>query len=404
MIALLAFGGTAFADELTVEDVILSKANVSGCNTALLIHLNTDAKSSVESVVFTIKLPDGVEFVTEGSGDELKAVSAFGPDYEGQVMGNFLADGSYKVATASDTPLRGKTGLLLAFQIKPTNPSSLSDGENLGDGTISDITFTSQNGKTYPSNRTFGVTVTNRIVLDENSPFELTKTTVNKNILVKRTLKKEKWSTICLPFAMTNDKLVAAFGDDVQVAEFTGCTYNEANGLTLNFSSTTDDIDACVPFLIRVSKEMSKIEVNSVKITKSPDSSDNELDYGGGDPGAGSMSGIFSLTKMEESDLFIQDETFYYAVAGQTIKGFRAKFNFFDNEGNPFLITNASSRGMFLVDGNPVDDATGISSKRNISENKRVYSVTGRFMGENVDMKSLPKGIYIVDGVKIVNE
>lgn len=402
MIALLTFGGSAFAtDELTVEDVILSKANVSGCNTALLVQLNTDVKSSVESVVFTIKLPDGVEFVTEGTGDNLKAVYAFGPDYNGQLVGNFLNDGSYKVAVASDTPLRGKKGLLLAFQVKPTNPSSLSDGDDLGNGTLSDITFTSQGGKTNPSNNTFGVTVTDRIVLDENSPFELTKTTVNKNILVKRTLKSDTWSTICLPFAMSREKLETAFGEDVLIAEFKSCTYNETNGITLDFTTIDKGIEATVPYLIKVSTGKSQFNVNSVKISKSPDSSDQEFNYGTG-TGTGSMSGIFSLTTMDENDLFLQDEAFYHAVAGQTIKGFRATFKFYDEEGSPYV--TAASRGMFFVDGNPIDDATGISSKRYNTENKRVYSVTGRFMGENVNMKSLPKGIYIVDGVKIIND
>ena len=34
----------------------------------------------------------------------------------------------------------------------------------------------------------------------------------------------------------------------------------------------------------------------------------------------------------------------------------------------------------------------------------KVYSVSGQYMGENVDLKSLPKGIYIVDGNKVVNK
>ena len=113
---------------------------------------------------------------------------------------------------------------------------------------------------------------------------------------------------------------------------------------------------------------------------------------------------------MNDNDLFIQDETFYYAVAGQTLQGFRAIFNFYDSEGDPLLITensggtNSTSRGTFLVDGKPIDDGTTGIRNRYIFENKRVYSVTGRYIGENVNMKSLPKGVYIVDGVKIVND
>ena len=37
-------------------------------------------------------------------------------------------------------------------------------------------------------------------------------------------------------------------------------------------------------------------------------------------------------------------------------------------------------------------------------ENGKVYTVSGQYVGENIDIKRLPKGVYIVDGVKVVNE
>ena len=41
------------------------------------------------------------------------------------------------------------------------------------------------------------------------------------NVTVKRTIKAGIWSTIVLPFDMTTQQLTSAFGDDVELANFT---------------------------------------------------------------------------------------------------------------------------------------------------------------------------------------
>lgn len=47
------------------------------------------------------------------------------------------------------------------------------------------------------------------------------------NVRVKRTIKANEWSTLVLPFAMTAEQVKSAFGNDVQLADFTGVETEE---------------------------------------------------------------------------------------------------------------------------------------------------------------------------------
>jgi hypothetical protein len=62
-------------------------------------------------------------------------------------------------------------------------------------------------------------------------------------------------------------------------------------------------------------------------------------------------------------------------------------------------ISASSSKISFMIDG----ETTSISD---ISANDRsalggVYNINGLLIGKDVDVKKLPKGVYIVDGKKV---
>ena len=80
--------------------------------------------------------------------------------------------------------------------------------------------------------------------------------------------------------------------------------------------------------------------------------------------------------------------------------GFHGYFDFYD------VLTeveeaSVDSRILFVYDGG----ATSIEgiSKPNVL-NGAVYNLNGQFMGMDADLKSLPRGIYTVDGKKVVND
>ncbi len=48
-------------------------------------------------------------------------------------------------------------------------------------------------------------------------------------------------------------------------------------------------------------------------------------------------------------------------------------------------------------------DATGIQSIQSDAPDAEVYNLNGVFMGKASDLKSLPKGLYIINKKKVVN-
>ena len=408
MLAMLAIGSTAYGkDQLKVENLTISNSAES----AFMVYFYSDVKSSISGLEFKIELPEGVEFVKDGDGSD--AAYAVGSTFSGSVQANILSDGSLKVAMASGNYIRGYQGMLIAFKVKPT--SSLEVGTLKG-GKIKNITET-PDGQTITEldDSPFDIEVTNCVVLDENSPFKPSNAT-NVDVLVKRAIKANTWSTILLPINVNNPKLKNAFGDDVKIAEFTGWSCDDetnVNDINIKFTTlATPLIKKGTPYLIYVSKNIEEFTINSASIDPGTSETiektilnediydDDEMEYA-----KGIMTGKYALHAMAANDMFLQDNKFYYSVKGQNIKGLRATFRFKSPKGEDYLIpANAGARAMFSINGKPVDDDLTAINAKMYFKTGRVYSITGRFMGENVDMKSLPKGIYIVDGVKIIND
>ncbi len=116
----------------------------------------------------------------------------------------------------------------------------------------------------------FGIHITEfRTILDENST-TMPVTEAAANVRVKRTIKANEWSTICLPFAMTEAQVKAAFGDDVELADFASWTPEEDDegaivSITVGFTDVTE-IEANHPYIIKVSSAISEFTVDGVDI------------------------------------------------------------------------------------------------------------------------------------------
>ena len=119
--------------------------------------------------------------------------------------------------------------------------------------------------KDYADDVTFKVTVTDRLTLDENSTVAPTAAS-GVNVKVKRTIKANEWSTICLPFNMTKANADAVFGSDVKVATYTNYTavIDEStlipSAITMNFDTYTmsalKPMKAGTPYLIKTTKDI----------------------------------------------------------------------------------------------------------------------------------------------------
>ena len=257
--------------------------------------------------------------------------------------------------------------------------------------------------KDYLSDVTFKVNVVARhnVVLDENST-TAPEAATDVNVRVLRTINAGNWSTICLPFAMSEDQVKAAFGNDVQIADFTGyVTSKDADenivGITVNFEAVTA-IEANHPYIIKVTSPITEFTVNDVTI----DPEDPCVSFGW-TTGSGKNKvyhpNDFKGTYVADFDiysdavsypLFLSENMFYYATENtQHMNAFRGYFDFDDYlaEAEPAV------RMLIFVDG----EETRIEGLSTTEAEGIIYDLNGRKVS-----KPQQHGVYIVNCMKVL--
>ncbi len=78
------------------------------------------------------------------------------------------------------------------------------------------------------------------------------------------------------------------------------------------------------------------------------------------------------------------------------MKAFRAYFDFYDKLTDKSAGVSNAKISMFF------DETTGISdiNTKTKVDSDAVYNINGQYVGKNVDMNTLPKGVYIINGKK----
>lgn len=235
------------------------------------------------------------------------------------------------------------------------------------------------------------LTIDNGITLDENST-EVPSPATGVDIRVLRTIKANEWSTICLPFAMTEAQVKTSFGDDVQLGDFTGYETVEENGditaITVNFN-TVSALSANHPYIIKVSKAISEFTVDQVDI----DSEDEPMINYGTKRKPNAIVGTYvANTIVENGCLFLSDNKFWYSVGATKMKAFRAYFDFFDLL--PDFENNYAESRVSIMFNDETPTGMGLST---ISHSEgTVYDLQGRKVAS-----PKAKGLYIVNGKKV---
>lgn len=404
--ALFAICSTTFGeDSFPIEGISLPQ----NTDADLAVKFSFDNSKQYTSYSFTIELPDGLEFVE--SSTEGEAEFTLGDCYSAAptITANLINKKTVNVGCMGTTAFKSNTGVLLTLKIKLSANSTLAVGASVS-GTLSNAkkVTTTLDEITITGTTTFDVTIAEpsdfRTILDETSTTAPAAAT-GVDVRVKRTIKANTWSTICLPFAMTEAQVKSAFGEDVVLGNFSSWSSEEDNNsgdivsISLVFTKVTPTtIEANHPYIIKVSKAFDNFTVDQVNIAPEVEPT---IQVGKNKATRGYFTGTYvASTTVPENDLFLSGGLFYYSKGKTKMKGYRGYFELADNLTDK---TIAGSRAMISF-----DDGDGTTRIQNADflrpKTGRVYSVTGRFIGENVDMKSLPKGLYIVDGVKIVNE
>lgn len=199
------------------------------------------------------------------------------------------------------------------------------------------------------------------------------------DVTLTRTIAKDKWNTIWLPFSLTNEELKAAFGADVEVATFSEIANAEIDGQsTISFNTMeTPAISPNVPVLLKTSTSGSEYEFEGrTLVAGTPKVEGTNFDF------VGTTAASFTIA---EDDYFIKDDQLYQSTGISTIKGTRAYL-----KGK----TDGARIMHFFIDGG---ETTGIQNVQTgtITLGK-VYNLNGQ------EVKKAQKGVFIQNGKKIV--
>ena len=386
LLAFLTVGG-AWAQKLTVGEIVVAP----GQQVTFPISFENGSDLIFRDFQMTILFPEGITVVGADKGDALgeKATADF------NIVGN-----ETRLVTVDLSGIPAKDGVVWNVTIKAD--------ATLEEGTLSAQVIFAEAGtegavtKYDFDNFNFDIVVSKLVTLDENST-TAPEAAENVNVIVKRSVKAEYWNTICLPFAMNEEQVKAAFGDGVKVAEFTGCDVvydgKTAKEIKVKFASlSTPIISANTPYIIKSDaisyEEGFEVDGVSINPTATPEV---VCDQSGRyyNSFVGTYVVINDLGSSKLPYLFLANNTFYVAQGKTKLKAFRGYFDLYDLVD---IDLSASAKFNIDVDGEATS-IDGIGSQR-ITEG--IYDLSGRKIQlENGDLNKLQKGVYIIDGKKV---
>lgn len=390
--AFFALSGNVTAASYTVS--VPDFDGYKGADATMEIELNNDV--IVAGAQFDMTLPEGVTFASYELTDRTTGMTLSSDN--GRYILFSMPDQGVKHTIAVGN------GTILKFTFNIAETVATGDYPI----TFANATISDESNASVPitiAQATLTVKEMTTVTLDEESTTVPTATTEPVIAKVKRSIKAGQWSTICLPFAMTSDQLIEAFGDGVALAEFTDYEvedeeYIEPTGITLKFTKLEETAGTVAnrPYLIKVTNSITYADGFTVKnVTLDPDEDNTSVSI------TKTVSkkkytidfyGYLAKSEMSIGEFFISGGKFYKNTTdGKSIKGFRADF-LLDDKMTP---TFAKPMGID-IDG----ETTGIieikANERTLTDG--VYTINGQYVGKNVDSNTLPKGVYIINGQK----
>ena len=385
-LALCAFGAGASAQTVSVADV----EALPGETVSFTVDLTEGKANTYIAMQFDVQFPE-TGFATTGDYS-VSPLWKNATSVVGSVDGHGVATitvSSIEAISAADVQ-----GLLT---VSFTVDSSVALGDY--EVTLKNIWFGyGPSSKDYLDDVLFTVHVVgiHTVVLDENST-TAPEAAEKVNVRVMRTINANSWSTICLPFEMTEAQTKEAFGEDVQLADFDGTESefddnDDVVGITVNFVEA-NAIEANHPYIIKVSQSISEFTVDNVDISADEDEAYIEFDNGKSGSRRVVYSGFYGTyhaqTALDEFTLFLNGNKFWYSTGQTKMKAFRAYFYFLD------ILTEVKEAGVKIfinIDGEETK-VNGIIN--NQSSNSKCFDLNGRKV-----MEPQQHGVYIINGKK----
>lgn len=200
------------------------------------------------------------------------------------------------------------------------------------------------------------------------------------DITLNRTLVANKWNTLCVPFAISEEEIKANFGEGTLVEKL-----DAVNGNTVNFADATS-IEPGVPYLIKPTVAGTTYTFNGKEVSADAPKAEGNADV--------TFKGIYSPTDITNNGTVkaagvTEDGKVLFVNPGSKTKAFRCFFTISDNASITPAMLKVSIKGV----------ETAINSivmgNSNATDNA-VYNL----QGQRVNGNSLTKGIYIKNGKK----
>ncbi len=196
--------------------------------------------------------------------------------------------------------------------------------------------------------------------------------------LIGRTLNKDKWNTLCVPFTISNP--AAVFGAGTLVKTLSGYS---VSGSTVTISFTdANSIEAGKPYIVMPTTNITNPVFNDVTI--------NNIMQDVIISNAATFKGNYAPVPLSANDtkkLFLANNMLYYPTGSVTVKPFRAYFELTSD------VPTASGAPNLVID---FGETTGVGELR--IENRRIENSFYDLQGRRLNGKPTQKGIYIHNG------
>lgn len=224
------------------------------------------------------------------------------------------------------------------------------------------------------------------VKLDETKEYVQPKFTGDYvDVELKRKLYAKEWNSICLPFNVSHDQVVATWGEGTRVLEFTSTVGNKL------ILSDRSDIKAGTPYFFqpeRVSTDhtytFTDIETATwVDSGKVPSKTIKPI----------KLTGFYTPTELPARCYVFGDENkLYHLVSAMPANGFRCYFQ---------DLSVSDCQYTWGID----DNTTGIDGTFVTPQAPKVgniYTVNGQLVRRNSTAAGLAPGVYIMNGIKLI--
>jgi len=334
------------------------------------IHIRIVDRTETKSYGLQLTSDDGMTPVTENLASSLQEVPAIITIPVNGALYEWMKDAFHQVRLCATN----------VFIDKITVEAGINEG---GSTTTEGGSSTTEGGSTTEVNNDVG-----NYTLDEATD---NVEWINNNdgkffsVTLTRTLDGvSEWNTFAVPFNINSYELTAK---GITAKELTNSSYDSSKGeLTLVFATATS-IQAGKPYLVKVTNALANPAFNNVKISKTP----NPTTISGVIQFIPTM-GSTSVTGSKSDILFLaaKNKLTHPNKDNPSIKGFRAYFQ--------LLGTSAGTRTLLMDFGDGETTSIDVRSKKEEVRNGARYDLSGQKVVDG----QLMKGIYIVDGKKVI--